>query len=608
MTLPAAGWLAHHVQVFRVWAPTASAVELVLPSDPELSRSMRASWGGWWEAEVAQAGHGTDYAFSVDGGEPLPDPRSSWQPEGVHGPSRVFDPLLHRWSTPGWPGPREGRGVLGAMFYELHVGTFTDEGTLDSALARLPYLVDLGIDVVELMPLGAFEGRWGWGYDGSHPGAVHEAYGGPGALQRFVDQAHQAGLAVCLDVVENHLGPSGNYLSTFGPYFTERTHTPWGAAVNLDGDGSHEVRRWILDRALRWFADFRLDALRLDAVHELHDESPYPLLAQLADETAELARQVRRPLALVAESDVNDPATIEPTQDGGLGMTAQWDDDVHHALHAALTGERQGYYVDFGSLATLAKAMTRAFIHDGGWSTFREAEWGRPVDPERHPGHRFLAYLQNHDQIGNRAIGDRLSPGLSPGLLAAGAALVLLGPYTPMLFMGEEWGAATPWRFFTDFDQPALAQAVRTGRQEEFSDHGWQPDDIPDPQEATTRSMSVLDWSEQIGADHARLLDWYRTLITLRRNTPDIQDDHLAAVGVSYDEDARWFVLTRGQHLVVVNLGDSHAEIPLPVAERTVVLAWDGAELSAQQVVLPRRSVAVLGPAAVRAGRDAGTH
>ncbi len=335
---------------------------------------------------------------------------------------------------------------------------------------RLDHLVSLGVDVVELMPVAAFPGRWGWGYDGAHLGAVHDPYGGPAALQRFVDAAHAAGLGVCLDVVENHLGPTGNYLSRFGPYFTDRTETPWGSAVNLDGPGSEEVRRWILDRALGWFADFHVDCLRLDAVHELHDESSRPLLAQLSDETARLSAELGRPLGLVAESDLNDPRMIEPTSEGGLGLTAQWDDDVHHALHAALSGERQGYYVDFGALSTLAQAMTRVFVHDGGYSTFRGQDWGRPVDPRRHAGHRFLAYLQDHDQVGNRATGDRLSAGVPIGLLAAGAALVLCGPYTPMIFMGEEWAASTPWQFFTDFDEPELAEAVRTGRREEFAD------------------------------------------------------------------------------------------------------------------------------------------
>jgi maltooligosyltrehalose trehalohydrolase len=546
---------------------------------------------GWWELGVAEAGSGTDYAFSIDGEDPLPDPRSAWQPRGVHGPSRVFDAQRHSWSDAGWPGPLDGAGVLGAVFYELHVGTFTDIGTLDSATLRLGHLVDLGVDVVELMPLGAFPGRWGWGYDGAHPGAVHEGYGGPAALQRFVDAAHGLGLAVCLDVVENHLGPSGNYLSRFGPYFTERTETPWGPAVNLDGPGSAEVRRWILGRALNWFGAFHLDALRLDAVHELHDTSPRPLLAQLSDETAALAAALGRPLALVAETDLN-----EPTSAGGLGMTAQWDDDVHHALHATLTGERQGYYVDFGSLATLAQAMTRVFVHQGGWSTFRESDWGRPIDPKRHAGQRFLAYLQDHDQVGNRAAGDRLSATVPPGLLAAGAALVLCGPFTPMLFMGEEWAASTPWQFFTDFDEPELASAVRSGRREEFAEHGWDPSDVPDPQSVSTRAASVLDWTELSDGDHALLLAWYRSLIALRRNTPDLRTDDLSQVHAAYDEDLRWFSLTRGSHLVVVNLGDEPVDVPLS-GPMTVALAWTEVEVSALGVRLPAQSAAILAPA-----------
>jgi maltooligosyltrehalose trehalohydrolase len=587
------------MHLFRLWAPVADAVELVLPGgEPPARRMERSGSGedGWWELGVAEAGSGTDYAFSIDGDDPLPDPRSAWQPRGVHGPSRVFDAGRHSWSDAGWPGPLDGAGVLGAVFYELHVGTFTDIGTLDSATLRLGHLVELGVDVVELMPLGAFPGRWGWGYDGAHPGAVHEGYGGPAALQRFVDAAHGLGLAVCLDVVENHLGPSGNYLSRFGPYFTERTETPWGPAVNLDGPGSAEVRRWILGRALNWFGDFHLDALRLDAVHELHDTSRRPLLAQLSDETAALAAALGRPLALVAETDLNDPRTVEPTSAGGLGMTAQWDDDVHHALHATLTGERQGYYVDFGSLAILAQAMTRVFVHEGGWSTFRESDWGRPIDPKHHAGQQFLAYLQDHDQVGNRAAGDRLSATLPVGLLAAGAALMLCGPFTPMLFMGEEWAASTPWQFFTDFDEPELASAVRTGRREEFAEHGWDPGDVPDPQSVSTRAASVLDWTELSDGDHARLLAWYRSLIALRRNTPDLRTDDLSQVHAAYDEELRWFSLTRGSHLVVVNLGDEPVDVPLsePMA---AALAWTEVAVSAFEVRLPAQSAAILAPA-----------
>jgi maltooligosyltrehalose trehalohydrolase len=582
------------MQVFRVWAPRADQVQLVLPA-LGLERPMQPADPGWWGVSVPEAGPETDYAFRVDGSDPLPDPRSAWQPVGVHGPSRTFDPAAHRWTDADWPGPQAGAGVLGAVFYELQGGTFTAEGTLDAAESRLEHLVRLGVDVVELMPVGAFPGRWGWGYDGAHPGAVHAAYGGPSALQRFVDAAHRLGLGVCLDIVENHLGPSGNYLAQFGPYFTERAETPWGPAVNLDGPDSDQVRRWILDRALGWFRDFHLDALRLDAVHELHDESARPLLAQLSDETAQLAEVLGRPLALVAETDLNDPRTVEPTADGGLGLTAQWADDIHHALHSALTGERQGYYVDFGSLSTLAQAMTRVFVHDGGWSTFRDSTWGRPVDPRTHRGQRFLAYLQNHDQVGNRALGDRLSPDLPVGLLAAGAALVLGSPFTPMLFMGEEWGASTPWQFFTDFDEPALARAVRVGRREEFAEHGWQSDEVPDPQARTTREASVLDWSEAHEGDHGRLLEWYRALIALRRNVADLRSDDLSLVRAAYDEGARWFRLDRGDHRVVVNLAVAEQSVPVGDGRWEVLLAWAGCAVDGGVAVLPGQSAAVLG-------------
>jgi maltooligosyltrehalose trehalohydrolase len=582
------------VQEFRVWAPKAGRVQVVVDDDVDAPIAMTPSGDGWWAVEVPHAGPGTDYAFVVDGGDPLPDPRTRWQPFGVHGASRVFDPGGHAWGDALWRGPQQGAGVLGAVFYELHVGTFTGEGTLDAALERLGHLVELGVDVVELLPLGAFAGRWGWGYDGAHPGAVHAAYGGPEALQRFVDAAHRAGLGVCLDVVENHLGPSGNYLSEFGPYFTDRHQTPWGQAVNLDGPDSANVRRWILDRALGWFRDFHVDALRLDAVHEMRDESSRPILAELSDEVASLATELGRPLGLVAESDLNDPRMIEPTSAGGLGMTAQWDDDIHHSLHAVLTGERQGYYVDFGSLPTLAKAMTGVFVHDGGWSTFRESEWGRPIDPAKHRGHQFLAYLQNHDQVGNRAVGDRLSPALAPGLIAAGAALVLCGPFTPMLFMGEEWGASTPWRFFTDFDELQLAHAVRSGRREEFAEHGWEPGDVPDPQSTSTRSASVLDWSEATSDDHARLLDWYRSLISLRRTVPDFQDDDLREVRASYDEEAGWFVLVRGRYRVVMNLADVAHDVPVDGAEPDVVLSWETVAIGPGSVRVAPRSVAVV--------------
>jgi maltooligosyltrehalose trehalohydrolase len=558
------------VHRFEVWAPAARGVDVVLPTDTEQPAhlKMTARAGGWWALEVADAGHGTDYAFSLDADPARPDPRSAWQPHGVHAASRVFDPARHVWADTDWP----GRDVRGLLFYELHLGTFTPEGTLDAAAMRLPHLVELGVDVVELMPVAAFDGHWGWGYDGVALYAVHEPYGGPAALQRFVDAAHAVGLAVCLDVVYNHLGPRGNYLAEFGPYFTAEHQTPWGSAVNLDDDGRVPVRRWVCDNALRWLRDFHVDALRLDAVHSLIDDSRWHLLAQLSDEVAALAAQLGRPLSLIAESDLNDPSMIETTAQGGRGMTAQWDDDVHHGLHAALTGERQGYYVDFGPLDIVGHTLTQVFRHTGQWSTFRGKPWGRPIDPARHRGHQFVAFLQNHDQIGNRALGDRIGASISPGRQAIGAALVLTSAFTPLLFMGEEWGATTPWAFFTDFTDPDLARAVSQGRREEFAAHGWTAGQLPDPQDPATRQASVLDWAEPGKPSHGRLLTWYQELIALRRAEPHLRDDDLRAVAVATADG--WIRVRRGDFTVVANLATATATVPVPAGSRTV-LAWD---------------------------------
>jgi maltooligosyltrehalose trehalohydrolase len=572
------------MHTFRVWAPVGSSVDLVLRDG---TLPMRWAGDGWWQREVVEAHHGTDYAFTVDGSSPLPDPRSAWQPDGVHGFSRVFDEDRFRWTDGDWA----GRDVRGSVFYELHIGTFTPSGTLDAAADHLDYLVALGVEVVSLMPVAAFPGRHGWGYDGVHLYAVHEPYGGPEALQRFVNRCHEVGLAVCLDVVYNHLGPSGNRLDSFGPYFTDKHTTPWGPAVNLDDTGSSEVRRWICDNALRWFESFHLDALRLDAVHALADDSPTHLLAQLSSETADLSAQLGRPLGLVAESDLNDPRMVEPVSEGGLGMTAQWSDDFHHALHTLLTGERSGYYVDFGEPGVFAKTLTQVFLHDGSYSTFRGKDWGRPVDPSRHRGGEFLAYTSNHDQVGNRALGDR--PALTTGQLAIGAALVLTSPYTPMLFMGEEWGASTPWRYFTDHDEPALAEAVRTGRRREFADYGWDAEEIPDPQDPETWRSSVLDWSEVDKPPHHELLAWYRDLLALRARTPDLHDDRLDSVGITYDADGDWLVVSRGRFRIVVNLAAGDAVIPVDAVPSYQVMAFGTAEPMTDGVRLAGHGVGI---------------
>ncbi|QTE28308.1 malto-oligosyltrehalose trehalohydrolase [Pengzhenrongella sicca] len=595
-----------------VWAPAAGSVDLLL-TGPGTAVPLEPDGAGWWRLPTAAepVADGADYAFAVDGGPARPDPRSPWQPAGVHGPSRAVDPGLFAWTDAAWA----GRDVRDAVVYELHVGTFTAAGTLDAAIERLDHLTDLGVEMVELMPLAAFEGTRGWGYDGVCLYAVHAPYGGPAALARFVDAAHSRGLAVCLDVVYNHLGPTGNYLEEFGPYFTDTHHTPWGRAVNLDGAGSAEVRRWICDNALRWLADFHVDALRLDAVHALVDDSPRHVLTQLADEVAALAAEVGRPLSLIAESDQNDPRTIAPAAEGGVGMTAQWADDAHHAIHALVTGERQGYYSDFGPPAVLAAALTRVFVPDGGWSSFRGQPWGARV-PAGTDGHRFVVFGSDHDQVGNRALGDRPSARLDPGALAITAALVLTSPYTPMLFMGEEWGARTPWLYFTDFADPDLAEAVRTGRRAEFATHGWAelyPDQavdgeltVPDPQDPETVSASRLDWDEPSRPEHARLLAWYRELIALRRTSADLGSGDRDATTVRWDElgdwdraqDASWLVVERGATRVVVNLAADERRVPLALTgDAQVLAAWVPVVLDGGDAVLPGRSVAVVGPA-----------
>jgi len=572
-----------------VWAPRAAKVELVLDGR---TTAMSPGESGWWHAESPLA-TGTRYRFALDGGEPLTDPRALRLPDGPEGPAEVVDLTAHGWSDGDWGGVE----LSGAVVYELHIGTFTPEGTLDSAGGRLDHLVDLGVDLVEVMPLASFPGRYGWGYDGVGLFAVHEPYGGPYACQRFVDSCHARGLGVCLDVVYNHLGPSGNRLPDFGPYFTDHYRTPWGPALNLDRPGSDEVRRFVLDNALGWFRDFHVDALRLDAVHALYDDRALPLLEELSTAVDALADVLGRPLSLIAESDRNDPATVTPREEGGTGLSAQWADDVHHALHVVLTGETQGYYGDFAAPGTLAKVLTGVFCHDGTWSSFRGRTHGRPVDRTRTPGWRFVTSLQTHDQVGNRAAGDRLSATLDTGTLACGAALLLTAPTTPMLFMGEEWGASTPWQYFTDHPDPALAEAVRQGRRQEFADHGWDSAEVPDPQHPQTVAASRLDWSEPARPGHARLLAWYRDLIRLRHSTPDLRDHRLDRVRVEHDETSGSVVVHRGEHRVAVNLGGSPAELGLRTAGLQILLAWDPATaVSGAVLALPARSAALLGP------------
>jgi maltooligosyltrehalose trehalohydrolase len=585
---------------FDVWAPDATSLEVEIREPSRAAGSVPLSAGpdGWWSVDVPDAVAGDDYAFQVGSpdstagtSDPLPDPRSRWQPEGVDGPSRLYDDSAFDWTDQHW----RGVPLAGSVLYELHVGTFTSEGTFDGAIGRLDHLVELGIDAVELLPVNAFAGRHGWGYDGVDLYAVHDAYGGPDGLKRFVDACHTRGLGVVMDVVYNHLGPAGNYLGRFGPYFTDTHVTPWGAAVNLDAPGSDEVRAFVLDNARMWLRDFHIDGLRLDAVHALADERATHLLEELTVAVERLAAQTSRPLFLIAESDLNDPRLIRPREAGGYGLDAQWCDDVHHALWATLSGERQGYYVDFGPLPVLAKAMTSAYVHDGTFSTFRGRRHGRPATGV--PASRFVTFLQDHDQIGNRAQGDRAAATLSDGLLQVGAALLLLSPFTPMLFMGEEWGARTPWQFFSDHSGE-LGEAVRTGRRAEFASHGWSSAEVPDPQDPATVARSTLDWDETTSARGTALLDWYRKLIALRRAEPDLNDPDLGAISCNYpdfEEDGRWFVLRRGSIAVAVNLERERRVIPLrgtPI--RMLLTSKSGFGFGDGAVGIAGESVAVL--------------
>jgi len=566
--------------VFEIWAPRAKTVDLVVDG---VSTPMEQSAGGWW------TGHreGSDYGYRVDGAETvLPDPRSRRQPDGVHGLSRVFDVAEYRWNDASW----EGRELQGGVIYEMHVGTFTPDGTLDSAIDRLDYLVDLGIDFVEILPVNAFNGVHNWGYDGVLWYAVQETYGGPAAYQRFVDACHNRGLAVVQDVVYNHLGPSGNYLPVFAPYLDDASANTWGSTINL---AEPEVRRYIIENALMWLRDYHADALRLDAVHALVDSADPHLLEELATAVDALAAELGRPLTLIAESDLNDATLITPRPEG-YGLTAQWSDDYHHAAHVALSGETTGYYADFDSLAALGKVMTRGFFHDGTYSSFRERDHGHPIDPETIATWRLVTFTQDHDQIGNRAVGDRLSQTLDEGGLRLEAVLTLMGPFTPMIFMGEEWGASTPWQFFTSHPEPELGKATAEGRIAEFEKMGWDPDVVPDPQDPETFTRSKLDWSELDGQAHASLLALYRELIALRLEYPALTAAHFGTVHCAWDEDARWFRLDREGVSVVLNFAFETREVSRPGATALILATDEGALLDADAVTLPARSAAIV--------------
>ena len=574
---------------FTVWAPKAERVRVKAGEAVHEMEGPDAR--GWWSAEVADAGPGTDYGFLLDADEKAyPDPRSLWQPNGVHGMSRVYDQATFEWHDARWQAPP----LASAIFYEMHVGTFTPEGTLDGAIARLDYLFELGVTHVELMPVAEYAGDRGWGYDGVDLFAVAEPYGGPDALKRFVDACHVRGLAVVLDVVYNHFGPVGAYAGKFGPYMTNRHCTPWGDAVNFEDRGSEEVRRFFCDNALMWLRDYHVDGLRLDAVHEIVDRSAIHILEQLSAEVEVLAATLGGRKVLVAESDLNDPRIVRPREANGYGLDAQWSDDFHHALftvlHVGKAGE--GYYDDFGSFDKLVKSLTHVFVYDGEYSIYRRRRHGRPV--EGLSAHRFVGFIQNHDQVGNRATGERLEHIVGVDRARVAAGLVMTAPFVPLLFQGEEYGAATPFLYFADHEDPEMAKAVREGRKREFAAFGFTEQQVPDPEARETFQRSKLKWSELDEECHKGMLGWYKALTHFRRNSPSLNDGDRGHTVVRCNEDARWLVMDRGGVQVLLNLGDADAVFDVPVGFRLALSSRPELGVQGGKVTLPPDTLVVL--------------
>jgi maltooligosyltrehalose trehalohydrolase len=500
---------------FRVWAPRAKSVSVQVSDPGRTPAALEPRDRGYFEGTLSGVGPGARYRYVLDGEKHRPDPASRWQPNGVHEPSVVVDPDAFRWADHSWRGLAQDELII----YELHTGTFTAAGTFEAIVSHLSYLKDdVGVTAIELMPVAQFPGSRNWGYDGVYPFAPQAGYGGPAGLKTLVNACHATGLAVILDVVYNHLGPEGNYLSDFGPYFTDRYRTPWGEAVNYDGPDSDEVRHFFLSNALYWITEYHVDGLRLDAVHGIFDFSATHILQELAEAVHAEARRLGRTVQIIAESDLNDSRLIAPAAQGGYGLDAQWNDDFHHALHTIVTGERGGYYEDFGRLDQLATAIRRGYVYAGQYSRSRRRKHGN--SPEGRPARQFVVFAQNHDQIGNRAVGDRLSAQLSAEALKVVAATVLLSPNLPLLFMGEEYGETAPFQYFIDHSDAGLVEAVRQGRRAEFGHFGWNPEDIPDPQDPATLERSRLSVDRRDMEPHAALFRWTQALIELRKSDP----------------------------------------------------------------------------------------
>lgn len=495
---------------FLLWAPNARQVDIHLVHPSDITLAMQPEDHGYFSFRSEQVAPGTRYRYCLDGQFERPDPASRFQPDGVHGPSEVVNAAF-AWTNDAWSGISLQQYVL----YELHVGTFTPQGTFDSIIPRISDLRDLGITAIELMPVAQFPGNRNWGYDGVYPYAVQSSYGGPVGLKKLVNACHQLGIAVVLDVVYNHLGPEGNYLRDFGPYFAHAYKTPWGQAINFDGPHSDHVRRYFLENALRWIDEFHIDALRLDAIHAIVDLSARPFLQELSNSIRAKAHQLGRKVYLIAESNRNDPRVVSPREAGGLELDAVWNDDFHHSLHVALTGEQNGYYRDFRGLEDLASSFRKGFVYDGQYSRYRQRPHGS--SSQRVSAHRFVVFAQNHDQTGNRAAGDRLPQLVSFEQLKLAAAAVLLSPFVPLLFMGEEYGEPAPFLYFVSHGDPALVESVCDGRKHYLAKFQWRGD-MSDPQDENTFSRSKLNWDLRTANRHRLLWNFYQQLLRLRRD------------------------------------------------------------------------------------------
>ncbi len=566
---------------FRVWAPQRDRVEVLIGNDRRVPLAKNAS--GYHEGVVDDCADGTRYMFVLDGGTARPDPASRYQPDGVHNASAVVGADFE-WHDDGWTGiPLEDYVV-----YELHVGTFTSEGTFDSIVPQLDRLKTLGVTVVELLPIGQFPGERNWGYDGTYVHAAQASYGGPRALKRLVDACHQRGLAIVLDVVYNHLGPEGNYLSEFGPYFTDRYRTPWGLALNFDGPHSDHVRWYFIHNALQWIDEFHFDGLRVDAVHAIVDHSAEPFLQDLNAAVHERAQQLGRRVISIAESDLNDPRVITPREDYGLDFDSQWADDYHHSLHVLLTGEQDGYYSGFPMrVSNLARVMESGFLYVGQHSNYRGRKYG--LKPKTKIGAQFVVSMQNHDQVGNRMMGERLGDLVSFDQARLAAAAIILSPFVPMLFMGEEYGETAPFQYFTSHSDEYLIDAVRKGRREEFDDFIWEGEP-PDPHAEETFRRSKLNWALLDRPEHASMWRWYQQLLALRRDTPALRTLDLASLETRADDDKLVLLVRRwsgSDHaLVAFNFSGQARSVDAPPGNWQALIET-GAKIEGSRLTLP---------------------